>query len=222
VPVAGIGTLNLRLNLFDYTMAGNPPTLDALAEGLRIRLRSALAASGVAEAALDATTTAVLAGLKADPAFSTQLLGLAGQLAGISANPWIRWASTDIQGYGVVTLTATEMVCQFRALNRLVGSTAPASGLIARTVTARIPAGTAAVTISRLEMRCLSRTTTSLSSCGTAFGASGRFVRKCRVARWRPDLWNAPQLAVVAWLNQVATWLSHASGRSVTTGTAPA
>ena len=148
VPVAGIGTLNLRLNLFDYTMAGNPPTLDALAEGLRIRLRSALAASGVAESALDATTTAVLAGLKADPAFSTQLLGLAGQLAGISANPWIRWVSTDIQGYGVVTLTATEMVCQFRALNRLVGSTAPASGLIARTVTARIPAGTAAVTIS--------------------------------------------------------------------------
>jgi alkaline phosphatase D len=166
VPVAGIGTLNLRLNLFDYTMAGNPPTLDALAEGLRIRLRSALAASGVAEAALDATTTAVLAGLKADPAFSTQLLGLAGQLAGISANPWIRWASTDIQGYGVVTLTATEMVCQFRALNRLVGSTAPASGLIARTVTARIPAGTAAVTISRLEMRCLSRTTTSCRRAG--------------------------------------------------------
>ena len=80
--------------------------------------------------------------------YGISAFGLAGQLAGISANPWIRWASTDIQGYGVVTLTATEMVCQFRALNRLVGSTAPASGLIARTVTARIPAGTAAVTIS--------------------------------------------------------------------------
>lgn len=39
-----------------------------------ICLRSALAAGGVAESALDATTTAVLAGLKADLAFSTRLL----------------------------------------------------------------------------------------------------------------------------------------------------
>ena len=60
------------------------------------------------------------AGLKADPAFSTQLLGLAQQLAGISKNPWIQWASTDAQGYGVVTITPDGLSRVFKTLNRLV------------------------------------------------------------------------------------------------------
>lgn len=147
VPVSGVGTLNLRFNLFDYTMAGHPPTLDSLAEQARVRVRSGLAALGVPEAALDATTSAVLAGLKADPAFSTQLLGLAQQLAGISKNPWIQWASTDAQGYGVVTITPAGLSCVFKTLNRLVGGRAPAT-LIARTLTASIPVNAAAVTMS--------------------------------------------------------------------------
>lgn len=147
VPVSGVGTLTLRFNLFDYTMAGHPPTLDSLAEQARVRVRSGLAALGVPEAALDATTSAVLTGLKADPAFSTQLLGLAQQLAGISKNPWIQWASTDAQGYGVVTLTRDGLSCVFKTLNRLVGNQAPAQ-VIARTQTARVAVNTAAVTLS--------------------------------------------------------------------------
>ncbi len=148
IPVSGVGTVTLRFNVFDFTMAGHVPTLDDLAEQARVPLRSALAARGVPEAALDATTAVVLAGLKADSGFNTDLLGLAQQLAGICANPWIRWAATDAQGYGVVTVTPGSLRCDFRQVNRLVGSSAPSSNVIARTVTATVTAGSAAVTLS--------------------------------------------------------------------------
>lgn len=147
VPVSGVGTLELRFNLFDFTMAEAAPTLDQLAEHARVRVRSALAAKGVAEVALDATTSAVLAGLKADASFSTQLLGLAQQLAGISKNPWIKWVSTDAQGYGVVTVTPNNLSCVFKQMNRLVGTAAPSLAPIARSVSARVAAGAAAVVL---------------------------------------------------------------------------
>lgn len=147
VPVSGVGTLELRFNLFDFTMAAAAPSLDQLAEQARVRVRSALAAQGVPEVSLDATTTAVLNGLKADPTFSTQLLGLAQQLAGISRNPWIKWVSTDAQGYGVVTVTPGGLTCVFKQVNRLVGAAAPSANPIARTVTARVAAGSAALSV---------------------------------------------------------------------------
>ncbi|WP_341676387.1 alkaline phosphatase D family protein [Niveibacterium sp. SC-1] len=146
VPVTGLGTLALHFNLFDFTIARSAPTLDQLAEQTRVQLRGALAAKGVPAASLDATTDAVLAGLKADPAFATQLLALAGQLAGLHSNPWIRHINTDAQGYAVVTLTPGAMQCSFRELNRLEAGKAPATTL-ARTVKLQVTAGTAAVNL---------------------------------------------------------------------------
>lgn len=147
IPTAA-GTLSVPFNLLDYTMGKATPTLDSLAEQARVRVRGALAQAGVAEAALDSTTDTVLAGLKADSGFNTTLLGLAQQLAGLNSNPWLKHVNTDAQGYSVVTLTAQQLSCEFRQVNRLVGSNAPTTSVIARSTTAVVTAGTAAVTVS--------------------------------------------------------------------------
>ncbi|KAB0573902.1 phosphodiesterase [Ideonella dechloratans] len=147
IPTAA-GTLSVPFNLLDYTLGKATPTLDSLAEQARVRVRGALAQAGVAEAALDGTTDTVLAGLKADSGFNTTLLGLAQQLAGLNSNPWLKHVNTDAQGYSVVTLTAQQLSCEFRQVNRLVGSNAPATSVIARSTTAVVTAGTAAVTVS--------------------------------------------------------------------------
>ncbi len=145
VPVDGIGTLDLRFNLFDFTLQRTAPTLDELAEQVRLPVRRALGAKGVSEAALDASTSAVLSALKATPAFSTSLLGLAGQLASLNSNPWIRHMVSDAQGYAVVSLKPDGMRCSFRQLNPLVGNTAP-SAPIASTMAFAVARDVAAVT----------------------------------------------------------------------------
>jgi len=147
VPVPGLGTLTLSFNVLDYTMGKAAPTVDTLAEQVRVQLRGALAAAGLPEAQLDPTVTAVLAGLKANSAFNTQLLGLAQQLSGLNSNPHLKHLNTDAQGYTVVTLTPGKMVAQFKQVNKLVGTTAPAT-TIARITTATVTAGAAAVSIS--------------------------------------------------------------------------
>jgi len=127
VPVDGLGTLDLRFNLFDFTLQRAAPTLDELAEQLRLPVRRALGAKGVSESALDVTTTAVLSALKATPAFSGTLLGLATQLASLNSNPWIRHMVSDAQGYAVVSLKPDGLQCSFRQLNPLVGTEAPST-----------------------------------------------------------------------------------------------
>lgn len=147
VPVPGLGTVNLSFNLLDYTMGKAAPTVAMLLEQTRVQLRGALAAKGVPEAQLDATTSAVLAGLQANADFSTSLLTLAQQLSGLGNNPWLKHLNTDAQGYTVITLTPGKMTAQFKQVNKLVGASAPAT-TIARTTTATVAAGTPAVTIS--------------------------------------------------------------------------
>ncbi|MEG2034621.1 MAG: phosphodiesterase, partial [Janthinobacterium sp.] len=133
-------------NLLDYTMGKAAPTVDSLLEQLRVQLRGALAAKGVPEAQLDATVTAVQAGLKASTDFSGTLLGLAQQLSGLGNNPWIKHLNTDAQGYTVVTLTPGKLVAQFKQVNKLIGTAAP-SNVIARVTTATVTAGAAAVVV---------------------------------------------------------------------------
>jgi alkaline phosphatase D len=147
VPVPGLGTVNLSFNLLDYTMGKAAPTLDTLQAQTRVQLRGALAAKGVPEAQLDATVAGVLAGLAANSDFNASLLGLAQQLAGLGSNPWLKHLNTDAQGYTVVTLTPGKLVAQFKQVNKLVGGAAPAT-VIARTTTATVTAGAAAVAIS--------------------------------------------------------------------------
>ena len=146
IPVQGVGTVNLDINLLDYTMGKAAPTVDSLLEQLRVQLRGALAAKGVPEAQLDATVTAVQGGLKSSADFSGTLLALAQQLAGLGNNPWMKHLNTDAQGYTVVTLTPGKLVAQFKQVNKLVGGNAPAS-VIARVTTATVTAGAAAVTV---------------------------------------------------------------------------
>jgi alkaline phosphatase D len=146
IPVTGVGTLSLNFNLLDYTMGKAAPTVALLLEQLRVQLRGALAAKGVPEAALESTVTAVMAGLQASSDFSTSLLALAQQLAALGNNGWIKHLNTDAQGYTLVTLTPGKLVAQFRQVNKLVGTAAPAT-LVARTTTATVTAGAAAVVI---------------------------------------------------------------------------
>jgi len=147
IPVTGLGTLNISIDLLDYTMGKAAPTLASLAEQVRVQVRGALAAKGLPEAQLDATTSAVLAGLQANSDFSVSLLALAQQLSGLGNNPWIKHLNTDAQGYTLVTLTPGKMVAQFKQVNKLVGASAPAS-VVARVTTATVTAGSAAVAIS--------------------------------------------------------------------------
>jgi alkaline phosphatase D len=146
IPVTGVGTVSLNFNLLDYTMGKAAPTVALLLEQLRVQLRGALAAKGVPEAALESTVTAVMAGLQASSDFSTSLLALAQQLAALGNNGWIKHLNTDAQGYTLVTLTPGKLVAQFRQVNKLVGTAAPAT-LVARTTTATVTAGAAAVVI---------------------------------------------------------------------------
>jgi alkaline phosphatase D len=147
VPVTGLGTVNLSFNLLDYTMGKAAPTVASLAEQTRVQLRGALAAKGVPESQLEATTGAVLAGLQANSDFNTSLLTLAQQLSALGNNAWLKHLNTDAQGYTLVTLTPGKMTAQFRQVNKLVGATAPAT-IVARTTTATVTAGAPAVTVS--------------------------------------------------------------------------
>ena len=143
LPVPGLGSVSISVNLLDYTMGKAAPTVDSLLEQVRVQLRGALARS-LPEAQLEATVSALLAGLKADSGFSGQLLPLAQQLAGLGNNPWLKHLNTDAQGYTVVTLTPGKLVAQFKQVNKLVGGAAPAT-VIARVTTATVSAGTPAV-----------------------------------------------------------------------------
>jgi alkaline phosphatase D len=115
------------VNLLDHTLMATSVTALTLAESLRVQLRGQLAARGVPEAQLDATTSAVLTALQADSTFVQQLLPLCQQLAALDSNPWLKHANTDAQGYAVVTLTPTTLHCDFKQAHRLVGTQAPST-----------------------------------------------------------------------------------------------
>ncbi len=151
IPVPNIGTITVNANMLDYTMGKAAPTLDGLLEQIRVPLTGALAAKGVPEGAvLTGTVQAVLAGLKADSSFNTNLLGLAQQLAALANNQWMKYINADAQGYTVVTVTPGNLVAQFKQVNKLVntGSMTAPSNVIARVTTATVNTGTAAVAIS--------------------------------------------------------------------------
>ena len=149
IPVTGLGTIDFDVNLLDFTLAKAAPTLDALKSQVRHPVRSALAAKGVLETQLEATTDAVLNGLAQDPAFNTQLLSLAQSLASLNSNPWLKHVDTDAQGYAVVTLTAGTLKCELRKINRLVAGKAPATSVVATRTSATITSGSPTVSISQ-------------------------------------------------------------------------
>lgn len=62
-------------------------------------------------------------------------------------NPWIRYVNSDAQGYAVVSLSKTELVCNFKKVARQVGGVAPTTP-VASVKTARVAAGVTDVTVS--------------------------------------------------------------------------
>lgn len=147
IPVPDVGSVTLPVNLLDYTLGKAAPTTEALLEQVRVQLRGALAGKGVPEARLDATTQAVLDGLVTSTDFGITLVNLAGALAALNSNPWLRHVNTDAQGYTVVTVTPTGLTARFRQVNRLAGAAAPATPVMARETTATVRAGAVAVTV---------------------------------------------------------------------------
>ena len=90
------------------------------------------------------TTTA------ATPAVTVAVVVRASSVAGaLGNNNWLKHVNTDAQGYTLVTLTPGKLVAQFRQVNKLVGASAPAT-LLARTTTATVTAGVAAVVVSQV------------------------------------------------------------------------
>ncbi|AXA94130.1 alkaline phosphatase [Massilia sp. YMA4] len=146
IPVPDVGSVSVSVNLLDYTLGKAAPTTAALLEQIRVRLRSALAAKGVPEARLDATTQAVLDSLAGSTDFGVTLLNLAGQLSALNSNPWLRHVNTDAQGYTLVTVTPASLTARFRQVNRLAGSVAPA-GTLARETVVTVTSGSVAVTV---------------------------------------------------------------------------
>ena len=62
-------------------------------------------------------------------------------------NPWIKHADSHAQGYAVVSLSKTELVCQFKKVKPLAGGAAPTDA-IASIKTVRVPSGSATLTVS--------------------------------------------------------------------------
>lgn len=61
-------------------------------------------------------------------------------------NPWIRHVDSDAQGYAVVSLSKTELLCDFKKLARQSGGVAPATP-VASVKRVRVAAGVADVTV---------------------------------------------------------------------------
>lgn len=61
-------------------------------------------------------------------------------------NPWIKHVDSDAQGYAVVSVSKTEMLCTFKKMARQVGGTAPTTP-VASIKTVRVAAGVTDVTV---------------------------------------------------------------------------
>jgi alkaline phosphatase D len=61
-------------------------------------------------------------------------------------NPWIKHVDSDAQGYAVVTLSKTELLCDFKKVARQVGGVAPANP-VASVKRVRVAAGVTDVTV---------------------------------------------------------------------------
>ena len=140
----------LSLNLLDYTMGkAAPASTTALAAQLNGQIKLQLAAGGVPEPALDGSAVGVQGVIAGSGSFASAL-ALAQTLAtSVASNPWLKHIDTDAQGYAVVTVSTAQLKCDFKKLNPIVGTTAPAATRrVVSTNTATVTAGTVAVVMS--------------------------------------------------------------------------
>ncbi|MES2917219.1 MAG: alkaline phosphatase D family protein [Pseudomonadota bacterium] len=150
------------LNMLDFTMgkvlagATDAERATNLAAQLNQQIKTALAAAGVFEAALETSALAIQGNVAISGSFASAV-GLAKMLSalGQATNPWLSGSGghvdTEAQGYAVVEASTTAMNCYFHKLNPIVGAAAPtASRIVDSTSTklATIAAGSATVTVS--------------------------------------------------------------------------
>jgi alkaline phosphatase D len=62
-------------------------------------------------------------------------------------NPWLKYVDTNAHGYSVITLTASDLTCEFKKMKPLVDGMVPAAPATASVVTVRVQVGTAAVSV---------------------------------------------------------------------------
>lgn len=64
-----------------------------------------------------------------------------------SFNPWLKYVDSNVQGYAVVTLTASKLSCSFHKLKAIANGAAPAMPATASVPVVDVAAGTPAVTL---------------------------------------------------------------------------
>jgi alkaline phosphatase D len=127
-PTAGLSTATIIT--FDETQAGTMGTLIAnrimgmtgrsmAAATLSFVIQLHLSAPGGLQGPLVPVTEIVK---RLNP-FANPKTGVAPPIN----NPWIKHVDSDAQGYAVVTLSKTELLCDFKRMERQVGGAAPAT-----------------------------------------------------------------------------------------------
>lgn len=154
IPANGLGfthpamNFTVNLNTLNYAMGKNPPaTAAALASELTDQLRRNLAANGIPEGFLGAAAAGVAGMIAANASFQGALALAQTLSTQVAANPWLKHVDTEAQGYAVVTASTGNISCEFKKLNPLVGTNAPAT-VVASTKTATINAGSTSITMS--------------------------------------------------------------------------
>ena len=148
-PTPGLSTA--VINTFDETQAGTMGTLLA-------GTNATLAATGRSAAAMTlygliANSLAQALGIPAAAVPSSEVVKRMNPFANPTTgagptvnNPWIRHVDSDAQGYAVVTLSKTELVCEFKKLHRL-GVNFLTGNPVASVKKVRVPAGQSDVQI---------------------------------------------------------------------------
>ncbi|MBW8843391.1 MAG: hypothetical protein JF607_00260, partial [Burkholderiales bacterium] len=139
------------INTFDETQAGTMGTIVANTNAMLAATAKSVAAMtlyGLIQqklaAALGIPTSAVPASeiVKRMNPFADSSTAVAPPVN----NPWIKHVDSDAQGYAVVTLSKTELLCDFKKVARQVGGVAPTTP-VASVKRVRVAAGVTDVTV---------------------------------------------------------------------------
>ncbi len=155
VPAAAFATTaslsKAIINTFDETQAGAMgSTLASTIAGLAAASKSVAAMTlyGLIQQKL-ATALGIPASAVPASEIVKRLNPFANATTGAAPsanNPWMKHVDSDAQGYAVVTLSKTELLCDFKKMVRQVGGVAPSSP-IASVKRVRVAAGVTDVTV---------------------------------------------------------------------------
>ncbi|RQO56965.1 hypothetical protein DBR47_16860 [Paucibacter sp. KBW04] len=155
IPAAAVqataGLSTAAINTFDETLAGNmggviAGTIAALAGASKSV--AAMTLFGLIRQKL-ATALGIPANFVPTSEVVKRLNPFANSTTGVPPavnNPWLRVADSDAQGFAVVSLSKTELLCEFRKVAKLSGGVAPTTP-VASVTQLRVPVGKVEVNI---------------------------------------------------------------------------